>query len=74
VRVCVCVCVYVCVCIYRFVADNVFVSALQVPDAHLDSAGISNLRVPLDVGEARECSDNSGEKAIVSFFWCVLYW
>ena len=30
---------------------------------HLDHMGIANLRVPLDVGEARECSDNSGEKA-----------
>eukprot|EP00802_Teleaulax_amphioxeia_P012572 Tamp_12615.p2 GENE.Tamp_12615~~Tamp_12615.p2 ORF type:complete len:163 (-),score=22.86 Tamp_12615:1134-1622(-) len=35
----------------------------EVGEDHLDHMGIANLRVPLDVGEARECSDNSGEKA-----------
>ncbi len=35
----------------------------EVGEEHLDHMGIANLRVPLDVGEARECSDNSGEKA-----------
>ena len=32
----------------------------EVGDSHLDNMGISNLRVPLDVGEARDCADNSG--------------
>ena len=37
----------------------------EVDDEHLDSRGISNLRVPLDVGKPRPVPDKSGATATV---------
>lgn len=37
----------------------------EVDDEHLDNRGISNLRVPLDVGKPRSLPDKSGSTVIV---------
>ena len=56
--------VFVNVVMHELVQRPLDAAMREVSEQHLDTLGIANLRVPLDVGEARACPDNSGGDAL----------
>ena len=56
--------VFVNVVMHELVQRPLDAAMREVSEEHLDTLGIANLRVPLDVGEARACPDNSGGDAL----------
>jgi len=55
--------VFINVVMHELVKKPLNAAMEEVGLDHIQNVGIANLRVPLDVGEARPCADNSGDLA-----------